>query len=75
MDMELQVQRTDYKVICGFSASVFIEPINVSFFSITGWNIGLDYCDNEWFALEMNRDPSVVFEIEPKYCILNSFVD
>ena len=21
----------------------------------------MDYCDNEWFALEMNRDRSVVF--------------
>ena len=35
----------------------------------------LDYCDTEWFALETNRDPSVVFEIVPKYCILDSFVD
>ena len=31
---------------------VFIEPFNFSFFSITGWGIGLDYCDIEWFALE-----------------------
>ena len=29
----------------------------------------------EWFALEMNRDHSVIFEIVPKYCILDSFVD
>ena len=29
----------------------------------------------EWFALETNRDHSVVFEIVSKYCILNSFVD
>ena len=29
----------------------------------------------EWFALEMNRDLSVVFEIASKYCILDSFVD
>ena len=29
----------------------------------------LDYCDIEWFALEMNRDHSVVFEIVPKNCI------
>ena len=39
------------------------------------WGIGLDYCDIEWFALEMNRDHSVVFEIASKYCILDSFVD
>ena len=35
----------------------------------------LDYCDIEWFALEMNRDHSVTFEIAPKYCISDSFVD
>ena len=35
----------------------------------TGWGIGLDYCDIEWFALETNRDRSVVFEIASKYCI------
>ena len=44
-------------------------------FSITGWGIDLDYCDIEWFALETNRDQSVVFEIASKYCILDSFVD
>ena len=33
------------------------------------------YYDIEWFALEMNRDHSVVFEIESKYCISDSFVD
>ena len=40
-----------------------------------GWGIDLDYCDIEWFALEMNRDHSVVFEIASKYCISDSFVD
>ena len=35
----------------------------------------LNYCDIEWFALEMNRDHSVVFEIASKYCILDSSVD
>ena len=34
----------------------------------------LDYCDIEWFALKVNRDHSVVYEIESKYCILDSFV-
>ena len=51
---------------------VFIEPFNFSFFSITGWGIDLDYCDIEWFALETNRDHSVIFEITSKYCILDS---
>ena len=54
---------------------VFIEPLNFSFFSINGWGIDLDYCNTEWFALERNRDHSVVFEIAPKCCISGSFVD
>ena len=33
------------------------------------------YCDVEWFALVMNRDYSVIFEIASKYCISDSFVD
>jgi len=52
-----------------------IESFNFSFFSITGWGIDLDFCDIEWFALETNRDHSVIFEIAPNYCILDSFVD
>ena len=35
----------------------------------------MDYCDIEWFALETNRDHSVVFETSSKYCISDSFVD
>ena len=54
---------------------VFIKSFNFSFFSITGWGIDLDYCDIEWFALEMNRIHSVIFEIAFKYCILDFFVD
>ena len=50
---------------------VFIEPF--SFFSITSQGIDLDYCDIKWFALEMNRDHSVIFEIASKYCIMDSF--
>ena len=34
----------------------------------------MDYCYIEWFALETNRDHSVVFEIASKYCISDSFV-
>ena len=37
--------------------------------------MNLDYCDIEWFALETNRDHSVVYEIASKYCISDSFVD
>ena len=39
------------------------------------WGIDLDYCGIEWFALETNRDHSVIFEIASKYCISDSFVD
>ena len=45
-----------------------IEPFIYSFFSITGWGTDLDYFDIEWFALEKNRDLSVIFEIASKYC-------
>ena len=41
----------------------------------TGWGTDLDHPNIEWFALETNRDHSVIFEIAPKYCILDSFVD
>ena len=37
--------------------------------------LDLDYHDIELFALEMNRDHSVIFDIASKYCILDSFVD
>ena len=52
-----------------------IEPFNFNFFSITSWGIDLDYCDIDWFALEMNRDHSVIFENAPKYCISDFFID
>ena len=52
-----------------------MESINFSFFSISGWGVVLDYCDFEWFALEMNLDHSVIFEIAPEHCSLDFFVD
>ena len=54
---------------------VFIELFNFSFFSIAGQGTDLDYCNIEWFALEINKDHSVVSEVASKYCILDSFVD
>ena len=54
---------------------IFIDLFKFSFFSIIGQDIDLDYCEIEWFALETNRDHSVVFEIASKYCISGSFVD
>ena len=52
-----------------------MELFNFSFFSITIWSIGLDYWNIERFALETNRDHSIVFEIASKYSISDSFVD
>ena len=51
------------------------KTLNFSFFSVAVWGIDLDNCDIEWFALETNRDHSVVFETASKYCISDSFVD
>ena len=51
---------------------VFIELFNFSFFGISGWGIDLNYCDVEWLVLEMKQDHSVIFEIAPKYCILEA---
>ena len=39
-----------------------------------GHRLGLNG-DIEWFALETNRDHSVIFETASKYCISDSFVD
>ena len=58
------------KVLVGLHSTVQLQLL-----SFTGWGIDLDYGDVEWFALETNRDHSVIFEIASKYCILDSFVD
>ena len=49
----------------------------VSFLLLQRYWLGvdLDYHDIEWFILERNRDHSVAFEIAPKYCISESFLD
>ena len=63
----------DIFIWCQFQKvlQVFIVPFNFSFFGIRGWGIDLDYCDVEWFALETNRDHSVIFEILEYSNILN----
>ena len=53
----------------------FHRTVSFSFFSVTGRGIDLDYRAIAWFALEMNRDHSVVFETASKYGISDSFVD
>ena len=66
------MERTSF---LGVSSKVFINPFNFSFFSISGQGTDLDAHDIEWFALETNRDHSVIFETASKYCILDSFAD
>ena len=51
------------------------RTFHVQLLQITGWSIDLDHCDTEWFALETNRDHSVIFEFVSKYYISDSFVD
>ena len=51
------------------------RTVQLQFLQHYWWDIDLDYYDIEWFALEMNRDHPVIFEIASKYCILDSFVD
>ena len=51
------------------------RPVQLQLLQHYSWGIALDSHDIEWFALETNRDHSVVFEIASKYCILDSFVD
>ena len=58
------------KGLVGLHRTVYLQLLQLYWSSID-----LDYCDIEWFALETNRDHSVVFEIVSKYCILDSFVD
>ena len=51
------------------------RTFNLSFFRVTGQGIDLDYRDIEWFALETNRDHSVILEVASKHCISDSLVD
>ena len=51
------------------------RTIQLQLLQHSGCGIGLDCCDIKYFALEMNRNHSVIFEIAPKNCILDSFVD
>ena len=63
-------QQTDSKL-----GKEYVKSVYFSFFSITDQGLDLDCHDIEWFALETNRNHSVVFEIASKYCISDSFVD
>ena len=55
--------------LIGLHRTVQLQPLQH-----IGRGIDLNYCDIEWFAMDMNRDHSVIFEIASKYCISDSFV-
>ena len=51
------------------------RTVQLQLFQFYWLGIDLDYRNIEWFALETNRGHSVIFEIAPNYCILDSLVD
>ena len=69
------MERTSFWVLVVEGLVGLHRPIQLQLFQYYWWGIGLDYRDIEWFALETNRDHSVVFEIASKYCIFYCFVD
>ena len=69
------MKRTSFGVLVLEGLVGLHRTVQLQLLHVTGWAIGFDYHDVEWFALEMNKDHSVVFEIASKYCISESFVD
>ena len=51
------------------------KPFNIMVIQVYVPTSNTEEAEVEWFALEMNRDHSVVYEIASKYCISDSFVD
>ena len=51
------------------------RTVQLQLFQFYWLGIDLDYRNIEWFALETNRDHSVIFEIASKYYISDSFID
>ena len=57
------VKRTSFLVLVLEGLVGLHRTSQIQLFGISGWSIDLDYCDIEWFALEMNRDHSVILEV------------
>ena len=51
------------------------KPFHITVIQVYAPTNNAEEAEVEWFALEKNRDHSVIFEIASKYCILDSFVD
>ena len=69
IESPLDSRRSNQSILKKINPEYSLEPFNFSFFSVTGWGIVLDYCAIEWFALETNRDHSVV--LSSSYTLLN----
>ena len=68
------MKRTSFLGVSSRKSLGLHRTVQLQLLWISGWGIDLDYCAIEWFALETNRDHSVVFDVAPRYCILDSFV-
>ena len=66
------MKRTSFWVLVLEGLVGLHRTVQIQLLSITVRGIDLDYCDIEWFALETNRDHSVIFETASKYCISDS---
>ena len=51
------------------------KPFNITVIQVYAPTSYAEEAEVEWFALETNRDHSVIFETASKYCISDSFVD
>ena len=69
------MKRTSFWVLVLEGLAGLPRPVQIQLLQLYWWRHRLDYCNTEWFALETNRDHSVIFEIASKYCISDSFVD
>ena len=68
------MKRTSFGVLVLKGLVNLHRTVQIQLLHVTGWAIGFDYHDVEWFALEMNKDHSVVYKIAPKYCISDTFL-
>ena len=69
------MKRTSFRVLVLEGLVGLHRTIQLQLLQHYWLGIDLGYCDIEWFALETNRDHSVIFETALKYCILDTFVD
>ena len=67
------MKRMSFSVLVLEGVVTLYRTSEFSFFGISACGIGLDYWDVEWSVLETNI-LSVIFQIAPKYCILDSLL-